>query len=64
MSQRDYQQAAARADLCRLLAACYYQPGPEFLEEEVFGSMHTAARELDPRLAELADTLDRAFRGN
>ena len=30
-------------DLCRFLAACYYQPGPEFAEERVFDSMAAAA---------------------
>ena len=43
MSGSDVKRIAARADLCRLLAACYYQPGPEFAEERVFDSMRVAA---------------------
>lgn len=56
--------AAARADLCRLLAACYYQPGPEFLEDDVFGSMRVAARQLDTGLADRVDALERSFRSD
>ena len=44
--------ATARADLCRFLAACYYQPGPEFAEEKLFESMGIAAQRIDARLAE------------
>jgi TorA maturation chaperone TorD len=56
--------AAARADLCRLLAACYYQPGPEFLEDDVFGSMRAAALQLDTGLADQVDALERSFRSD
>ncbi|MDP1900336.1 MAG: molecular chaperone TorD family protein [Rubrivivax sp.] len=49
-------QAAAREDLCRLLAACYYEPGPEFGEERVFDQMLAAAETLG---AELADPVRR-----
>ena len=54
-------RAAARADLCRFLAACYYLPGPEFAEEHVFDSMRDAAAKLDPDFAEPVDALGRAF---
>jgi TorA maturation chaperone TorD len=37
------ERGIARADLCRFLAACYYQPGPEFAEEKLFDSMLAAA---------------------
>lgn len=47
----DVDQTAARADLARLLAACYYEPGPEFAEEGVFGAMTQAAANIDPALA-------------
>jgi hypothetical protein len=36
MAARDPRKAAARADLCRFLAACYYELGPEFAEEKLF----------------------------
>lgn len=52
---------AARADLCRFLAACYYQPGPEFAEEKVFDSMLDAASRIDPALAAHARRLGEHF---
>lgn len=51
----------ARADLCRFVAACYYEPGPEFVEERLFDSMYAAAARLDPELAERARRLGQAF---
>ena len=61
MPAPDQARDAARADLCRLLAACYYQPGPEFAEEKVFDSMCEAAALLDPALAAQARRLGAAF---
>jgi TorA maturation chaperone TorD len=61
MSDSDVKRIAARADLCRLLAACYYQPGPEFAEEPMFDSMRTAAAALDDGFAALARSLGDAF---
>ncbi|MDO8787931.1 MAG: molecular chaperone TorD family protein [Sulfuritalea sp.] len=52
---------AAREDLCRFLAACYYEPGTEFSEEHLFESMVAAARAIDPDLAESARKLGDAF---
>jgi putative dimethyl sulfoxide reductase chaperone len=59
----ELQQAVAREDMCRFLAACYYQPGSEFAEERLFDSMLAAAEQLDPTLAELARDLGDAFVG-
>jgi putative dimethyl sulfoxide reductase chaperone len=50
MNDADFTRLAASADLCRLLAACYYQPGPEFAEEKLFDSMVDAAARLDDEL--------------
>jgi TorA maturation chaperone TorD len=61
MSDHDVDEGAARADLCRLLAACYYEPGPEFAEERVFDSMRTAAALVGPEVASLAQRLGQAF---
>ena len=61
MSDSDVKRIAARADLCRLLAACYYQPGPEFAEERVFDSMRVAAAEVDAGMASLVDALAQGF---
>jgi putative dimethyl sulfoxide reductase chaperone len=52
---------AARADLCRYLAACYYIPDAAFGEERLFESMACAAATLDPALATLARRLGEAF---
>ena len=51
----------ARADLFRFLAACYYEPAPEFAEERLFDSLAAAAERVDPELAERARHLGKAF---
>lgn len=61
MSTYDHELGAARATLCRLLAACYYQPGPEFAEEKVFANMLAGARRISPELAAVAARLGEAF---
>lgn len=58
----DADRAGAREDLCRFLAACYYQLGPEFAEEMVFDSMFNAAIRIDPELAGFARQLGERFR--
>ncbi|HQR54756.1 MAG TPA: molecular chaperone TorD family protein [Burkholderiaceae bacterium] len=62
MSDSHVGRAAARADLCRLLAACYYQPGLAFIEEDVFGSMQAAAEQLDVQMAASARALAQNFK--
>jgi TorA maturation chaperone TorD len=61
MSDHDLDAGAARADLCRLLAACYYEPGPELAEERMFESMLAAATLAGPEYASLAQRLGHAF---
>jgi len=61
MPDYDPDKGAAREDLCRYLAACYYQPGPEFAEEKVFDSMLDAATRIDPDLAAGARRLGEEF---
>lgn len=61
MAELDTGQAAARADLSRFLAACYYEPAPEFAEEKLFESMEQAAARVDPELAAGARRLGEAF---
>jgi TorA maturation chaperone TorD len=51
----------ARADVCRFLAACYYEPGPEFAEEGLFDSLREAAGRVDPGLGARAGRLGEAF---
>ncbi len=61
MSDYAPDEATARADLCRFLSACYYEPAEEFAQERLFDSMVTAAARLDPELADLAGKLRDAF---
>lgn len=61
MSAYDPSRAQALADLCRFVAACYYQPAPEFNEERLFESIRTAAALVDPALADRAQGLGEAF---
>ena len=57
MQDYDLDRGIARENLSRLLAACYYEPGPEFAEEKVFDSMLQAATRIDPQLAATAAQL-------
>ncbi len=52
---------AARADLARLLSACYYEPDRAWAEEDLLGSLHAAAAAVDPGLADLAARVREAF---
>ena len=61
MSDTDEDKASAREDLCRFLAACYYEPTVEFTEERLFDSMLAAAERLDPELAAHTRRLGEAF---
>lgn len=61
MQDYDHEKGAARENLCRFLAACYYQPGLEFAEERVFDSMLDAASRIDPALGAHARRLGDQF---
>ena len=61
MAAYDFETGTARENLCRFLAACHYQPGPEFAEEKVFDAMLDAATRIDPDLAMHARRLGEAF---
>ncbi|WP_420475177.1 TorD/DmsD family molecular chaperone [Noviherbaspirillum sp. ST9] len=61
MSAYDPDEATAREDLCRFLAACFYEPGPEFAEEHLFDSMLAAATRVHPDLADGVRKLSAAF---
>jgi putative dimethyl sulfoxide reductase chaperone len=63
MLEFDLDQAIAREDMCRFLAACYYEPVSEFTEEHLFDSMLEAARRIDPVLFELVRKLGEDFEG-
>jgi TorA maturation chaperone TorD len=51
----------AREDICRTLSACYYQPGPELREDQVFEKLARAATFLEPALADRARGLGESF---
>jgi len=54
-------RAGAREDLCRYLAACYYEPSRDFIEEGLFDSMLAAASAIDADLAASARLLGESF---
>jgi putative dimethyl sulfoxide reductase chaperone len=61
MQEQPVAAIAESADMARLLAACYYQPGPEFAEERMFDAMQSAALALDDELSASAQRLAAAF---
>ena len=61
MADFDADKAIAREDLCRFLAACYYEPDAAFAEERLFESMLAAAGRIEPELRECARRLGEAF---
>ena len=61
MTQDEWERGIARADLCRFLAACHYQPGPEFAEERMFDSMLAAASRVAPDFAARARRIGDAY---
>jgi putative dimethyl sulfoxide reductase chaperone len=60
-TENDRQEETAREIICRLLAACYYELGPEFAEERVFEVLADAASRIDAGLAAHARRLGEAF---
>lgn len=56
------QRESARADIYRLLSACYYEPEDSFLEEDVFGQMAEALMRYETENANIAERMETAFR--
>lgn len=52
---------AARADVCRLLAAGYYEPCDAFVQEKMFDALAQAADAVDAELGQTARRLAAAF---
>lgn len=52
---------AARADYCRLLSACFYQPDPMFREERMFEALTAAGRSLGQAYEADALAMHRTF---
>ena len=61
MSDYAPDEATAREDLCRFLSACYYEPAPEFAQEQLFENMLIAAERLHPDLVKHARALGDEF---
>lgn len=62
MTAPEMHAALAREDLCRYLAACYYEPEPAFEAEGVFSSILAAAQAIDEELVAVARALADGFR--
>lgn len=62
MTETEMRNALAREDLCRLLAACYYEPEPAFAEEGMFDTLLAAARQVDETFVPHAQAMGEAFR--
>jgi TorA maturation chaperone TorD len=61
MQEQVLNKTLAKEDFCRLLSACYYQPGPEFAEEDVFGTLARTAALIDPAMEGKSRRLGEAF---
>ncbi len=61
MPPYDLARGLARETLCRLLAACHYQPAVEFAEENVFDALEDAAGRVDSAFIEPARALGSEF---
>jgi TorA maturation chaperone TorD len=61
MIPNDVEPGVARQELCRYLAACYYEPGPEFDEEKVFDSMLAAGKAIGPAFEASSRRLGQSF---
>lgn len=61
MTTQEFVRTAALADMCRLLAACYYEPAPEFSEERLFDSLIDAAGHIDADFTARARELKSSF---
>lgn len=60
--QRTRLRHLARADVYRLLSACFYQPEEAFLEEEVFGQLKTSMSKASPQFIVETVALEDAFK--
>ncbi|MBT3093949.1 MAG: molecular chaperone TorD family protein [Candidatus Thiodiazotropha sp. (ex Lucina pensylvanica)] len=61
--QNDVQRRhQAKADACRMLSACYYEPEEAFLEEDIFGQLEQALSALDSEYAAAAQVMGACFR--
>ena len=64
LQHRTHLRHLARADVYRLLSACYYQPEDAFLEEDVFSQLKTALAKASPSGVMDAAALDDCFKAS
>jgi TorA maturation chaperone TorD len=64
LQHRTHLRHLARADVYRLLSACYYQPEDAFLEEDVFSQLKTALAKASPSGVIDAAALDDCFKSS
>ncbi len=62
LQQRTHLRHLARADVYRLLSACFYQPEEIFLEEELFGQLKTSMAKASPQRVPDGASLESSFR--
>ena len=62
MTETEMRRALAQEDLCRLLAACFYEPEPDFADEGLFDNLLAAARQVDAAFVPHAQAMGEAFR--
>lgn len=61
MTETEMRNALAREDLCRYIAACYYEPEPIFAAEGLFDNLLAAARQVDEALVPNSQAMGEAF---
>ncbi len=62
MTEAEMRGALAREDLCRLIAACYYEPEPSFAEDGLFDNLLTAAQQVKDAFVPHAQAMADEFR--
>lgn len=61
MDHSEFEKDLAREEACRLLAACYYEPTKDFLEEDVFIRLARNMELISSEHAGLAKGMEEAF---
>ena len=64
MSNQQPHPDLIKADICRLLSACYYEPTETFLEEDVFGQLSQLLSLVSSDLSTCAKDMETVFRKN
>ena len=62
LQQETHRRHLAKADVYRLLSACFYEPEPAFLEEDIFGQLKTAMNTLGSEYVGDTAAMETSFR--